>query len=223
MKKYFHRRHAGKALAKALIQYLNQKDVIVLALPRGGVPVAFEIASKLHVPLDIFIVRKLGVPGHNELAMGAIAMGGVTVFNAEIIKNFGIPPESIQKVIDIEHRELLRREMVYRGNYSFPQITNKKVILVDDGMATGATMRAAIKALRELKPAKIIVAVPLADRRLCQKIKLLIDDLVCPLQVANFDAVATWYEDFNQVEDDEVRTLMQQAQKFHLSSDACKQ
>src|SRR3990167_2605888 len=163
MKPYLNRKEAGKVLANQLHAYAHRTDVIVLALPRGGVPVAFEISKALHVPMDIFIVRKLGVPGHSELAMGAMATGDVTVFNEEIIRDLSIPPEAIQKVIDSEREEIKRRETKYRGQRTFPNLRDKTIILVDDGIATGATVRVAIKALYHLQPKSIVVAVPVAD------------------------------------------------------------
>lgn len=211
MEKYRNRQEAGEILARELRNYTGQKDVLVLALPRGGVPVAFEIAKKLNVPLDVFIVRKLGVPGHSELAMGAIAMGNSIVYNNDIIADLGISETEIQTVIAQEQRELKRREVAYRDNYPFPSLTNKTVILADDGIATGATMRAAIKALQQLKAASIIVAVPVADKHICDKIEPLVNLLICPLRPYNLFAVGAWYDDFSQTEDDEVYTLLKEA------------
>jgi putative phosphoribosyl transferase len=211
MEKYRNRQEAGKVLAQELRAFSDRNDVIVLALPRGGVPVAFEIVKALHVPLDVFIVRKLGVPGHSELAMGAIAMGGAHVFNDEIIRDLSISPETIQRIIETEQQELKRRESAYRGNHTFPPLKDTTVILVDDGIATGATMRAAIKALRQLNPAAIVVAVPVADKQMCEKFEPLVDSLICPLRPSNFFAVGPWYDDFSQTEDEEVYTLLKQA------------
>lgn len=213
-RKYLNRHDAGRILAKALNNYVDRKDVIVLALPRGGVPVAYEIAKSLHVPLDVFIVRKLGVPHHRELAMGAIAMGDVTVFNREIIKDLAISENAIQAVIAEEKEELKRREKAYRGNHVFPVVKDKVIILVDDGIATGATMRAAITAIKHFHPARIIIAVPVADKQLCEMMQAEVDLLICPLTPSYFQAVGAWYEDFTQTEDDEVYTLMKEARKF---------
>lgn len=214
MQKYQNRREAGKILANELKAYANQKDVMVLALPRGGVPVAYEIAKYLQVPLDVFIVRKLGVPGHKELAMGAIAMGGVQIFNEDIIRELQISKADIAKVIENEAQEMRRRELKYRGHHVFPPLKDKTIILVDDGMATGATMRAAIKALQRLASANIIVAVPVADKEMCDKIALLVTQLVCPLRPMHFYAVGAWYDDFTQTEDEEVHHLLTTARHF---------
>lgn len=212
--KYRDRVEAGTILAQQLSAYANRNDVLVLALPRGGVPVAFEIAKSLSAPLDVFIVRKLGVPGHSELAMGAIAMGGIHVFNNDILQELNISQDELKAVIAKEEQELKRRETAYRGDHPFPSIKDKTIILVDDGIATGASMRAAIKALRELKPASIVVAVPVADKHMCENMQPLVDRLVCPLQPMHFYAVGAWYDDFAQTEDEEVFTLLNEAQKF---------
>lgn len=211
MDKFINRQTAGKVLATMLTTYANQ-DAIVLALPRGGVPVAYEIAIALQLPLDVFIVRKIGVPEHPELAMGAIA-NGVQVFNQEIINDLLIKKESINAVIKKEEAELKRRDKVYRGNFPFPELKNKVVILVDDGVATGATMRAAISALRAYHPKEIVVAVPVADLRVSAMISELADQLVVPLQPVTLYAVGAWYKDFAQVEDDEVHALLQAARE----------
>ncbi len=208
MDKYQDRHAAGKVLAQELKSYANCTDVIILALPRGGVPVAFEVAKILNVPLDVFIVRKLGVPGHEELAMGAIAMGNVTFFNQDIIRNLAIAQKDIDVVIHAESEELKRRELNYRGHKPFPIIKEKRVILIDDGIATGATLRVAIKALRQLKPTSIIVAVPVAETTTCEKIKTLADKLICPLKTNDFYAVGQYYDDFSQTTDEEVYSLL---------------
>lgn len=208
MDKYTDRYAAGKILATALNEYANRNDVIVLALPRGGVPVAFEIANALSAPLDVFIVRKLGVPGHEELAMGAIASGGIIVFNDEILQEIPISKSAIDRVINAERAELNRRETVYRGNRPEPNVTDKTVIIVDDGIATGATMRAGITALRKQQPAAIIMAIPVAAKSSCEELKPLVDRIVCPLQPIQFFAVGAWYETFNQTSDDEVFELL---------------
>lgn len=214
MEKYNDRIHAGQILAQQLIHYAGQQDVLVLGLARGGVPVAFQISTTLNVPLDVFIVRKLGVPGHSELAMGAIGMGDTYIFNDDIISQLQIPKTAINLVIEEEKKELKRREAIYRGNYPFPAIRNKTVILVDDGIATGATMRVAIKALKQLSPASIVVAVPVADKSICDHIEPLVDSLICPLRPMNFHAVGAWYVDFSQTEDEEVHALLKKARKF---------
>ncbi|VVC76924.1 Putative phosphoribosyl transferase [Aquicella siphonis] len=214
MEKYRNRIEAGEILAAELMEYADRDDVVVLALPRGGVPVAFEIAKALHVPLDVFIVRKLGVPGHSELAMGAIAMGDTCVFNEDIISELGIPKDAIDQIIEEEKKELKRREVSYRGDHAFPSLKNKTIILVDDGIATGATMRAAIKALRKSQPAAIIVAVPVADKFMCEHMLPLMDRLVCPRRPLHFYAVGAWYEDFSQTEDEEVRDLLTRSRSF---------
>lgn len=211
VKKFVDRKEAGQQLAELLNSYANRQDVVVLALPRGGVPVAAEIARQLKVPLDVFIVRKLGVPGHEELAMGAIAMGGAMVFNHDILDNLQIPESAVTSVIKAETQELHRREKLYRGTRPFPTIRHKQVILVDDGIATGATMRAAIQALYQMNPLCLIVAVPVADKHLCDELGLMVDEFYCPLRVSPLQAVGAWYEDFSQTEDAEVYTLLQNA------------
>jgi len=212
--KYKDRIDAGQVLAKQLRVYEGRDDVMVLALPRGGVPVAFEIAKALRAPLDVFIVRKLGVPGHSELAMGAIAMGNVTVFNDDIITELGIPKSAINAVVADETMELKRRETAYRDKRAFPDLRNKVIILVDDGIATGATIRAAIKALKQLKPTSLVVAVPVAEKQMCDEIQLLVDRFICPMRPVHFYAVGAWYEDFSQTEDEEVYNLLDEARNF---------
>lgn len=198
-------------LASALSAYAGRKDVIVLALPRGGVPVGFEVAKALQAPLDVFVVRKLGVPGHEELAMGAIAMGGIRVLNDDIIRQLQVTQEEIDVETQRETAELNRRLTAYRGTQPFPLLKNKIIILVDDGIATGATMRAAINASKAQQPAKLIVAVPVAEKYLAQGFAALVDEFYCPLQPEDFYAVGAWYEDFSQTEDKEVYTLLNQA------------
>jgi putative phosphoribosyl transferase len=208
MEKYYDRKAAGKVLADLLKDYANRSDVIVLALPRGGVPVAYEIAKKLVAPLDVFIVRKLGAPNYEELALGAIATGGVTVFNDEIIHELQVTQKQINQVIEIEQQELNRRNTKYRDDKPFPTLENKIVILVDDGIATGATMRAAIQALRQMKPANIVMAVPVAEISTYEKMSTLVDKIVCPIKPSFFHAVGAWYENFSQTEDEEVYKLL---------------
>lgn len=211
MEKFLDRYEAGKVLAEHLKSYVKKSNVIVLALPRGGVPVAYEIAKALFIPLDIFVVRKLGVPGHEELAMGAIATGGTVVFNDEIIRELHISKSAIDQVIQLEQQELQRRELTYRGNRPFPTLKDKTIILVDDGIATGATMRAAIKALRQQNPASIIMAVPVAAFSTCVEMEGLVDKIICPLKPHQFYAVGAWYENFSQTSDEEVFELLKNA------------
>jgi putative phosphoribosyl transferase len=208
MEKIRNREEAGNKLADRLAAYKERQDVLVLALPRGGVPVAAPIARALKAPLDVFIVRKLGVPGHQELAMGAIASGGVRVMNLDVVRSLGISEEQIEKVADAEQRELTRRENQYRGNRDFPEISGKTVILVDDGVATGATMRAAIKALREGGAQKLVVAVPVAPPDTCEVLSREVDELVCPFRPSPFHAIGLWYEDFPQVSDETVVRIL---------------
>lgn len=211
MDKFSDRRCAGIILARYLYNYANQSNVIVLALPRGGVPVGYEIALALSVPLDIFIVRKLGIPGHEEVAMGAIASGDIVIFNETLINNLQLDQSSIDSILQSEQQELIRRERLYRGNRSFPVLSGKTVILVDDGMATGASMQAAVAALRKHEPASIIIAIPVAARQTCDEIAKLVDRMVCPMKPINFYAVGLWYENFSQVTDDEVMTLLEKS------------
>jgi len=208
MDKYINRQQAGRILAHLLRDYAHNPNVIVLALPRGGVPVAYEIANELSVPLDVFIVRKLGVPWHEELAMGAIASGGTVVLNDELIQSLNLQSSAIEQVIQREQKELLRREQVYRGKHFFPDLSGKIIILVDDGIATGATIQAAIQALRKHHPASIIVAVPVAADTTCEALIEDVDLLICPLRPTNFYAVGLWYEDFSQTTDEEVVELL---------------
>jgi len=203
------RRQAGHVLAEHLMHYNGRDDVIVLALPRGGVPVGFEVAHRLDAPLDVFLVRKLGVPGHEELAMGAIASGGVRVLNDSVVRGLDIAQELIEEAARQEQAELERRERAYRGNRPMPQISGKIVILVDDGLATGASMRAAAAALRKLNPARIVVAVPAAAPETCDEFRSEVDEIVCAITPDPFYAVGVWYEDFSQTTDEEVRELLQ--------------
>lgn len=211
MDRYRDREAAGKILAGALKAYAKKPSVLVFGLPRGGVPVAYEIAKALGAPLDIMVARKLGVPDHEELAMGAIASGGVTILNESIIRELRISPEAIRRVAQEEKIELDRRLKTYRGNRSFPELKNHTIIIVDDGIATGATIRAVIKAAKALSPAKIIVAVPVAEKSVCDRIKKEVDELICPLQPLYFNSVGSWYEVFNQTTDEEVIDCLQKA------------
>jgi putative phosphoribosyl transferase len=198
------RSEAGRLLARELSQYADREDVIVLALPRGGMPVGFEIARALHVPLDVFVVRKLGVPGHEELAMGAIASGGVLVIE---------PAEMIAELAAREDRERSRREREYRGDRPEPEVRGRTVILVDDGLATGSTMRAAVAALRKLQPARIVVAVPVAASTTCAELAEVADDIVCARTPEHFRSVSEWYGEFPQTTDEEVRELLARAER----------
>ena len=202
------RRDAGRLLAARLAAYAKRPDVLVLALPRGGVPVAFEVAQALGAPLDVFLVRKLGVPGYEELAMGAVATGGVRVLNDAIVGGLGIPARVIDAVAAREQEELARRERLYRGDRPPPDVRGRTVILVDDGLATGATMQTAVKALRAQQPGRVVVAVPIASPETCDALSGEVDDIVCAVTPEPFYAVGAWYEDFSQTTDDEVRELL---------------
>lgn len=205
------RRDAGRKLAQELSAYAGHSDVIVLALPRGGVPVAYEAAQALSVPLDIFIVRKLGLPGHEELAIGAIASGGVRVLNDEIVQGLKVPQTMIETVTQRELQELERRERAYRGDRPGPEVRGRTAILIDDGLATGASMRAAVAALRLQNPARIVVAVPTASPEICETFRPEVDEIVCATTPAPFYGVGRWYEDFSQTTDEEVRALLEEA------------
>ena len=209
---YRDRSEAGKHLATRLAHFANRDDVLVLALPRGGVPVAYKVARALHAPLNIYLVRKLGVPGHEELAMGAIASGGVRVLNEDVVKYLGIPKSVIDSVAEIELQELERRERAYRGNRPEPDVRGKTVILVDDGLATGSTMRAAAEALRQQQPARIVVAVPVSAPQTCDEYRMGVDEIVCAVTPEPFYGVGQWYIDFSQTTDEEVRELLAKAQ-----------
>lgn len=212
MERPFHDRHdAGRRLAQTLSRFGGRSDVIVLALPRGGIPVGYEVAQALRAPLEVFVVRKLGVPWHEELAMGAIASGGARVLNDEVIRMHGITEAQLDAVAEQEMIELERRERQYRGSRPFPSLRGKTVILVDDGLATGATMRAAVEALRGEEPAQIIVAVPVAPRETCDAFENVADEIICAATPEPFYGVGQWYENFNQTTDDEVNDLLRRA------------
>jgi len=202
---------AGRALARAMDQYRERKDLLVLALPRGGVPVAFELAEGLSAPLDLMLVRKLGTPGQQELAMGAIASGGVRILNEELVSYLGVSPATIEQVAAREKEELERREQAYRGDRPWPGIAGKCVILVDDGVATGATMRVAIKALRRQNPKELVVAVPVAPPDTIAVLRREADDVVCLATPEPFTAIGLWYVNFSQVSDEEVKEQLARA------------
>lgn len=223
MNERFRNRHdAGRVLAQALADYAGRNDVLVLALPRGGVPVAFEVAQALRAPLDVFVVRKLGVPGHEEYAMGALASGGVRVLNDEAVRSLHIPDATIDAVSHTEQRELERRERLYRGGRPAPAVQGRCVILVDDGLATGATMLAAMRALNAQQPARIVVAVPTAAAETCAKLRGEADEVICVMTPEPFRAVGLSYEDFSQTGDDEVRELLTRARGNAPPSEALR-
>jgi putative phosphoribosyl transferase len=205
------RSDAGRQLAATLSHYAGRDDVLVLALPRGGVPVGYEVAEALGAPLDVFLVRKLGTPGHEELAMGAIASGGVRVLNDRVIRAIRPSEEVIARVEALERRELERREKEYRGGRPPLDVRGKTVILVDDGLATGSTMRAAVDALRRLDPAWVVVAVPVGAAETCDEFEGEADEAICAQEPEPFHAVGVWYDDFTQTTDDEVRELLDRA------------
>jgi len=207
-KKFSNRIQSGQMLAQHLQAYANLENVLVLALPRGGVPIAFEVAKHLNAALDVCIVRKLGVPGHKELAMGAIASEKTMVFNQHIIDSLGIDQAKITAVVNQELRELRRRDQVYRSNKPAINVKDKIVILIDDGIATGATMRAALTIIQQQQPAKIVVAIPVAPLNICEELRLEVDDVVCLQCPEIMSAIGLWYEDFSQTTDNEVRAFL---------------
>jgi predicted phosphoribosyltransferase len=202
------RRQAGQVLAQKLARYRGERDVVVLALPRGGVPVAYEVAKALDAPLDVFVVRKLGLPGHEEFAMGALATGGVMVMNPDV-RDLHVPEAALEAVVARERAELDRRERLYRGDRPPVALENKTVILVDDGLATGSTMLAAATAVKGANPKAVVVAVPVAATETCQALRSHVDDVVCAATPEPFRAVGLWYRDFAQVGDSEVHTLLE--------------
>ncbi len=211
MMKFRDRIEAGQRLAARLTKYANRADVLVLALPRGGVPVGYEVAQELNAPLDVFVVRKLGVPGHEELAMGAIASGGVRVLNRSVVEGLNIPEHVIDAAAARELHELERRERAYRDDRPAPEVQGRTVILVDDGIATGSTMRAAVEALRQLAASHIVVATPTAALSTVREMRPDVDELVAVMTPADFAGVGQWYEDFSQTTDEEVRDLLERA------------
>jgi putative phosphoribosyl transferase len=202
------RREAGKVLATLLAQYRNDPNVVVLALPRGGVPVAFEIAEALGAPLDVFVVRKLGMPGHPEFAIGAIASGGVQVLRDDVVRLYGVPQPAIDAIVHRERAELERREREYRRGRPMISLRQKDAIVVDDGLATGASMRAAVQAVRAHQPARVIVGVPVGAAQTCDELTDVADEVVCARMPQPFSAVGLWYRDFSQTTDQEVRQLL---------------
>jgi predicted phosphoribosyltransferase len=205
------RQDAGRRLASELRVYANRPDVLVLALPRGGVPVGFEVAMALNVPLDVFVVRKLGLPWQQELAIGAIASGGVRVLDRDLIRVARVNDADVERVTATEKAELARQERQYRGDRPFPDLHEKTVILIDDGLATGSTMRAGVEALREEGPARIVVAVPVASPETCEAFRDIADDIICAETPEPFRAVGLWYDDFSQTTDEEVHDLLDRA------------
>ena len=206
---FANRREAGVELAASLRHYAGRNDVVVLALPRGGVPVAFEVAEALDAPLDIFLVRKLGLPGHPELAMGAIASGGVRVINDEVVRRYSIPDRTIDAVARTEQAELERREQEYRQGRPLVDLRGRTVILVDDGLATGSTMKAAVEAARKHAPARVVVAVPVGATASCAELAAITDETLCARIPEPFSAVGQWYRDFSQTTDEDVRELLE--------------
>ena len=213
IRRFRNRSEAGRRLAAELRAYANRSDVIVLALPRGGVPVGFEVASALQAPLDVFIVRKLGLPWHEEFAMGALASGGVRVLDEDAIRITGVSETDIQRVITVEQAEIERREQQYRGTRPFPDVSGKTVILVDDGLATGSTMRVAVAALRKKGPTRVVVAVPVAAPEVCNAFRDVADEIVCVETPELFQAVGQWYDDFSQTTDSEVHALLDRSRE----------
>lgn len=211
MEGFLDRREAGRRLATRLTRYADCDDAVVLALPRGGVPVAFEITSALHLPLDVMVVRKLGVPGHEELAMGAIASGGIRILNQEVLRDLNISPSVLESVTAVEQEELARRESAYRGHRGPLAVEGRTILLVDDGLATGATMRAAVAALRRRVPRRIVIAVPVAAPEICEELKDDVDEVVCAITPRPFYGVGQWYENFSQTSDQEVRESLERA------------
>jgi putative phosphoribosyl transferase len=207
--RFLNRRDAGRQLAEELSDYAEDPGVLVLGLPRGGVPVAFEVARALRAPLDVLVVRKLGAPGHRELAMGAIAGGGLRVLNMDVIEALGISQGAVESVAASESLELERQRQVYRGDAPLAELRGRTIIVVDDGLATGSTMRAAVGALRQSKPARIVVAVPVASAETARVLREVADDVVCVSTPPDFRAVSNWYEDFSQTTDQEVHSMLE--------------
>jgi predicted phosphoribosyltransferase len=216
MERFHDRREAGILLARALSRYAGRGDVTVLGLPRGGVPVAYEVATALDAPLDVLVVRKIGVPGHEELAMGAIASGGIQVMDPRMAEQLGSSPRQVRERVDAERAELERRERAFRGDrerHDLASLAGRTVILVDDGLATGSSMYAAVAAVGTRKPAYIVVAVPVGSPEVCQAFRTHVDDVICLRMPDPMYAVGLWYEDFSQTSDAEVRALLDRAEE----------
>ncbi len=214
---YRDRKQAGQKLAEALSGYADRDDVVVLALPRGGVPVAFEVATRLHAPLDVMIVRKLGTPGQPELAMGAIASGGVRIVNEDVVRGLHISEAALEAVAQREEKEIERRERAYRGDHPPLEVRDRQVIVIDDGLATGATMLAAVAALKAREPAHVTVAVPTAAADSCERVRTQADEVIALAMPEPYFAVGVWYENFSQTSDDEVRALLDRARREHAA------
>jgi putative phosphoribosyl transferase len=208
---YLDRLDAGRVLAEKLDHYRDRPDVLILALPRGGVPVAFEVAKALHAPLDVFLVRKLGMPGHEEFAMGALATGNIRIMNQQALDHLRIPLEVIEETVNREQSELYRQDKIYRHGEPPPQFADRTVILVDDGLATGLTMSAAVQALRQQHPKELVIAVPVGAPNVCASFEAEVDEVICAATPANFHAVSSWYEDFRPVPDELVQALLKEA------------
>lgn len=206
--RYHDRAEAGRRLAEHLMHFAGRADVVVLALPRGGVPVGYEVATALGAPLDVFIVRKLGLPWHPELAMGAIASGGIRIINEDVVDAYGVRADDLARVTAAEQTELERREQQYRDGRPAPDLADRTILLVDDGLATGTTMRAAVEALRAKSPARIVVAVPVAAPETCEAMRSVADEVICAVTPEPFYAVGFWYGDFTQTTDEQVRDLL---------------
>lgn len=211
LERFRDRFHAGSELARQLQDHAGRKDVVVLGLARGGVPVAYQVAEELKLPLDVFIVRKLGVPGREELAMGAIASGGIRVINEDIVGSLAVPEEDVARVAAQEQEVLEKRQRTYRGGRAMPDLRGKRVIVVDDGVATGASMKAAVQALRQQEPERVVVAVPVGAPSTCQELEELADELVCVRTPTNLGGIGAWYQDFSQTPDEEVQELLKRA------------
>lgn len=215
-RRFENRTKAGEMLAQRLVAYTRRKDAIVLALPRGGVPIGYAVAKALEIPLDVLLVRKLGLPGHEEFAMGAIASGGVCLLQANVMSAYDIPPSTIEAVAQRELHEIERREKLYRGARPAPQMREHVVILADDGLATGSTMQVAVRVARAANPARLIVAVPVGSSEACEKIRSEVDEIICLSIPESFYAVGQWYDDFEQVTDDEVRSYLHEAEQEQM-------
>jgi predicted phosphoribosyltransferase len=217
---FLDRTEAGRVLASRLSQFAQSKDVVILGLPRGGIPVAFEVARTLNIPLDVFVVRKLGVPGQEELAMGAIASSGIRVVNRTVVDALGITIQEIDRAAAEERAELERRELEYRNGRPMIDVRDRTAILVDDGLATGSSMRVAAMALRKKAPARIVIAVPVAAPSTCEELESEAEEVVCAVTPESFRAVGEWYRDFRQTSDQEVRDLLQRATQFGVAKAA---